>query len=148
MPEGCSPLGYALLCIYVLLEYWLGKTSRTRAGSALELLVHFIEWVFNRFRRTPMTIDTVPSKRAKELDDVLHLVEDILQSALVGKGVADIQALIPELVQAISGIEQIPDEFKADRRAVLETIGRHSAGMVDTILLYIDSKKVASDPVK
>jgi hypothetical protein len=57
-------------------------------------------------------------KIAKELDDVFVLIEKL---AVTIKTKGDYLALMPELINAISGVDQLDDEFKADIEAFINT---------------------------
>jgi hypothetical protein len=61
---------------------------------------------------------------AKEIDDVMMLVVELLKDVKAGKGALEIGAEnLPLLMQAVAGAEQIKDELAMNKEVVLQTIG-------------------------
>jgi hypothetical protein len=72
---------------------------------------------------------------AKEVDDVALLLVEIVKQVKSGKPVAEMAAgVMDELVQAISGVDQIDDEWKEDRSAVMATMGYRLGELTDAII--------------
>ena len=57
-------------------------------------------------------------KIAKQFDDVMVLVVKLVKTI---KAKGDYAALVPELIDAVSGVEEIPAELKADMFACINT---------------------------
>jgi hypothetical protein len=70
----------------------------------------------------------------KEFDDCLALVVNILKAMKAKKPVAEIAASeLPDLMNALSGLDQIGDELK-NKKVMLETIGLRIADIVDALV--------------
>lgn len=78
-----------------------------------------------------MAIKDKSIKYAKEVDDVLVLVEAAIYNR---KNKEQLSKLLPQLMDAISGIEDIDDEVAEDRGAVLSTIGYRLGTIANAVL--------------
>lgn len=77
---------------------------------------------------------------AKELQDVMKLVRSLIKTI---KEKGDYLALMPDLINAIQGIDQIDDEFKADIEAAINTALIESNGIVwDLVKNPFEKKEV------
>ena len=70
-------------------------------------------------------------KYAKEIDDVLVLIEEAIYNR---KNKGKLSELLPALMEAIGGIEDIDDEVAENRRAVLSTIGYRLGTIANAVL--------------
>lgn len=66
-----------------------------------------------------MAIERREVMYADQLDDVMLLVVEMIR---VIKEKGDYSSLVDDLVKAISGIEEIPQEFKANKEAFVNTV--------------------------
>lgn len=41
-----TEVGYILGIVFLLLEYWLGKTEKVKAGSTVELVTNMVKYVW------------------------------------------------------------------------------------------------------
>lgn len=74
-----------------------------------------------------MAIEKKELEYAKELDDVLVLVVELIK---VIKKKGDYTSLVDELVNAITGMEQIPAEI-SHLKPLLTTVGHRSGELVE-----------------
>ncbi len=70
-------------------------------------------------------------KFAQEVDDVMVLLVEAIK---VGKSGASVTNLMDEFVKAVSGIDQVDDEYEANRLAVMQTVGMRFGDVVDAFL--------------
>jgi hypothetical protein len=96
-------------------------------------------WIV-KWRRKSMVIDVTNVKRAKELDDVLVLLDDFVAGIVAGKGVGVLRDLVSEITGAFNGLEMVPGEYQADKRAFLETIGRHMGTQSAFLIAWVEPK--------
>jgi hypothetical protein len=138
----CTPVTWPLLAGlvgYSLLEYWLGKTPRTRAASLPELLVLVLMSIIGLITRrrreeSPMAIETKQIEYAKETGDVMVAVIELVKDIKAGKSLAELGAEnLTNLIAAVSGADQIPAEA-THRAAILQTIGLHTGQLADALL--------------
>jgi len=61
-------------------------------------------------------------KIAKELDDVLILVRELIRTIKNKGGIEEYTGLMDELINAISGADKLPEEFNGDMEAFIATI--------------------------
>jgi predicted ribonuclease toxin of YeeF-YezG toxin-antitoxin module len=78
-----------------------------------------------------MGIENKEVKYAKEIGEVCSLTTEIV-ATIKKKG--DYMSLMPKLVAAVDGVADVDDEFKADRKTALATVGYHSGELVDALL--------------
>lgn len=72
---------------------------------------------------------------AKEVDDVGMFLAELVRDIRAKKPIADIMAEnIMNLTQAISGVDQVDDEWEANRRVALMTIGYRTGDLTDAII--------------
>lgn len=72
---------------------------------------------------------------AKEVDDVAVLLVSIVKDVRAGKSAPEIGAgNLTKLMDAIAGIDQMDDEAKANRAALISTIGYRMGELVDAVL--------------
>ena len=64
-------------------------------------------------------IENKEVKIAKQIDDVMALVVKLVETI---KNKGDYASLLPELIDAVSGVEEIPAELKADMFACIDTV--------------------------
>ena len=64
-------------------------------------------------------IENKEVKIAKQLDEVMVLVEQLVETI---KNKGDYSALLPALIDAVSNVDEIPVEFKADMFACIDTV--------------------------
>ncbi len=80
-------------------------------------------------------IQTRTIQFAKEADDVLIFVIELIKDLKAKKGLPEIAAEnLPNLMQAMSGLDQIEGETSADRTVVAQTVG-YRIGELTTALL-------------
>jgi len=71
---------------------------------------------------------------AKECDDVMKLVVKVVSELKAKKPVAEVATgSLTELMAALSGIDQVDDEWAADRSAVLKTAVLGAVDIVDAL---------------
>jgi hypothetical protein len=71
-----------------------------------------------------MAVEMKEMKYAKELGDVWELLYKAVEMVAVEKkGASEMAMLLPELVEAINGADQIDNEMKEDLEAVMSTCG-------------------------
>ncbi len=97
-----------------------------------------ISWL-TRFDKNERLIKMPIQKKevsyAKELDDVLALVVHIVQEAKAGKPASEIASgAVAKLIDALAGLDQLDDEFSANRAAVMSTVALRLGDVVDTVL--------------
>lgn len=66
-----------------------------------------------------MAIEKKEIEYAKEIDDVMVLVVKTVKTI---KEKGDYAALIPELIAAVNGADQMDDEFKANQMVAIKTV--------------------------
>lgn len=72
---------------------------------------------------------------AKEIDDVMAVVVDIIKAVKSKKPLGELAAAeFPALVTAIEGVGQIAEELKASKTTVLETIGFRTGEIAGALL--------------
>lgn len=82
-----------------------------------------------------MAIEKRQVEYAKEIDDVAVLLVDIVRKAREGVDPATIASgSITNLVTALSGVDQLDDEVRANRKVALQTIGYRTGDLTDAIL--------------
>lgn len=82
-----------------------------------------------------MAIEQKQIDYAKELDDVLVLLVDLLKEIKAGKSVAQIATdELQDLFTAVAGVSDIPSEFATSREVALQTAFYRTASIVDTLL--------------
>ena len=82
-----------------------------------------------------MAIEDRNVKVAKEIDDIMLLVPEIVRQIRAGKGLAELASMeFSALVAAVQGLDQVSAELKADRKVVLQTIGYRSGEIADAFL--------------
>ena len=83
-------------------------------------------------------------KIAKEADDVMALVVELVKHFRAGKKPAEMTELLDEFVAAVSGADQIDDELEANKEAVINTVLLR-AGEIASVLL---EKKADETPAE
>lgn len=78
-----------------------------------------------------MAIEKKEIEYAKEIGDVAKLINHLI-ATIKAKG--DYMAVIPSLIEAVNGVDQVDDEFAVNRKAALATVGYHSGEMIDVLL--------------
>jgi hypothetical protein len=68
---------------------------------------------------------------SKEIDDVMGLFVAIVDNR---KKKEELAKLFDELLEAVTGIGEIDDEFMVDRKVALQTIGYRTGELVDAFL--------------
>lgn len=82
-----------------------------------------------------MAVKQVTVNVAKELDDVLALVVDVVKQVKAGKSALELAALeLPALVSAINGLDQIPAEL-ADLQSVIAGVGVRTGELVAALVV-------------
>ena len=82
-----------------------------------------------------MAIVTQEVQIAKEVDEVGRLVEELVEDIRDGKDAGQIVGEnLKNLTDAIAGLDQVDDELKANRKVVMQTIGRRTGGLADAII--------------
>lgn len=82
-----------------------------------------------------MAIEKRECEVAKEVDDVLKLVVELVADLKAGKDVAAITSEnLSGLMLAIEGINQVGDEISSNRKVVLSTVGARAGELADAIL--------------
>ena len=72
---------------------------------------------------------------AKEVDDVLKLVVELVADLRAKKSISDVAAEnLPGLMEALNGMDQVDDELKESRKVVLETVGYRVGSLTDAVL--------------
>ena len=72
---------------------------------------------------------------AKEIDDVGVLLVQIVRDAKAGKSAMEIASgSVGNLLNALTGVDQLPAEVKANRKVALQTIGFRTGELTDAIL--------------
>lgn len=71
---------------------------------------------------------------AKECGDVMVLVVEVVKHFKAGKGLAEATELLDELMGAISGVDQVDDEWKADKVAVLNAVLVHAGELAGVFM--------------
>ncbi len=72
-------------------------------------------------------IHDVTVKRAKEINDVMDLVVEVI---VVVKNKGDYTSLLDELITAIDGVGEIGNEIKEDLAVCINTVGGRSGDIV------------------
>lgn len=72
-------------------------------------------------------IEVVEVKRAKEINDVMNLVVEVIK---VVKAKGDYTELLDELIAAIDGVGEIGSEIKEDLAACINTVGGRAGDIV------------------
>lgn len=71
-----------------------------------------------------MAIENKQVQIAKEIDDVLLLLVEVAKDIKAGKDAAAIAAEnLPNLINAIGGIDQAKAELEANKAVVMQTVG-------------------------
>ena len=110
-----------LWCAHALVEFWLGKTRSTRAGSVLEVLMLILQDLVGG---TKMPEVNATVKVSKETDEVLQLVAVIVSGLSQKKAVAYIAAgAMPLFIKAVDGIELVTQEYHEDPKTFCATCG-------------------------
>lgn len=78
-----------------------------------------------------MAIVKLEVQKAKEVDEVMNLIVALIKNRKADESLA---SLVDELMTALGGIDQITDELKANRLAVLETVGSKLGAIVEALL--------------
>ena len=82
-----------------------------------------------------MAIEKKEIQYAKELDDVMSLVVNLVADIKAKKDVSAIASEnLPLLVKAIEGINAIPQEYAGDKKAFFETVGIGLGGLVGVLI--------------
>lgn len=72
---------------------------------------------------------------AKELDDVMALVVELVKDIKAGKGAAELASEnIGNLMTAVSGIDQVQDELKLNKQAAVQGVALRVAELVSVLL--------------
>lgn len=72
---------------------------------------------------------------AKELDDVGYALVELVKDIKAKKPVAEIAGEnLPNLMNALNGMDQLDDELDQHRAVALRTLGAHLGGLVDALL--------------
>lgn len=72
---------------------------------------------------------------AKETDDVLTMIVELIEDIKAGKSYMTIAGEnLPNLKDALDGIDKIDDEYKEDMRVALATIGYRSGEIAGVLL--------------
>lgn len=72
---------------------------------------------------------------AKELDDVLSLVVELVKDLKAKKGIAELASEnLPGLMAAMSGIDQVGDELKLNRKEAVQTVALKVSELVEALL--------------
>ncbi|TXG77621.1 hypothetical protein E6Q11_02510 [Candidatus Dojkabacteria bacterium] len=130
-PTKWGAITAGIWCMHSVLEYWLGKTKKTKAGSIVELALN----LFKRKGSTEMGIEKKEVEYAKELDDVLVLMIELAKDIKAGKDVALIASEnLPGLMAAFSGADQIAAELKANPAVVSQTVGMRMGELAGVFL--------------
>lgn len=78
-----------------------------------------------------MGIEKKEVEYAKEIGDVVAFFPKLLAAI---KKKEDYTALMPALISAVDKVTEVDDEFKANRKAALATVGYHSGELIDVLL--------------
>lgn len=80
-------------------------------------------------------IQSKPVEYAKELDDALALVVELIKDIKAKKSAAEIASEnIPLLMNALSGADQISDELKANKVAAFNAVSLRIGELVSALL--------------
>jgi hypothetical protein len=72
---------------------------------------------------------------AKELDDVLSLVVELVKDLKAKKAIGDLASEnLPGLMSAMSGIDQVGDELKLNRKEAIQTVALRVSELVEALL--------------
>jgi len=78
-----------------------------------------------------MAIETKQVEYAKEIDDVMNLLVQIV-TVLKEKG--QVTSLVDELIVAIDGVDQVDDELSENMQVALQTIGAQVGNLTAALL--------------
>lgn len=81
-----------------------------------------------------MAVEQKTVMHGKEASDVMAFIVEIVRHFKEGKSLSEITELIDELIEAINGIDQLDDEFKSNRQAVLNSILLGASDLVEVLL--------------
>ena len=76
---------------------------------------------------------------AKEVGDVMNLVVGLVGHFRAGKSAAEATALLPELLEAVSGMDNIDDELEESKQAVMNAVLLGAAELVNALLVKEDA---------
>lgn len=72
---------------------------------------------------------------AKECDDVMVLVVELVKDLKAKKEMAQVVAEnLPHLMTALDGVQNLPEEVKAHRGAVMATVGYRAGELTDALI--------------
>jgi DNA integrity scanning protein DisA with diadenylate cyclase activity len=114
-----------VLGAYSLFEHWLAKTSRTEAGSAIQLAINTL----GTGKMEKVEIKIVAEKEIADLGVALKTIIGAAKAAAkdgfqAGQDIpAVVMASWPVLVEAIKGVDKIADAAKEDLGPVVGAIG-------------------------
>lgn len=133
--------GWLALLAYLSLEWWLGRTHHTPAGSVVDLawlLITKRTWKGEKIMPSDaVNYETVPTLVPKEewelLSAIVLLIADLKK--LPGKPapsdfIAVGSARLPEIKAALDGASKIPDEAKADPASSVRAAGLFVADLL------------------
>lgn len=128
-----NPWIYSVLAgSYALLEYWLGKTPTTKAGSVIELIVLLLRKLAGR-EKTVIVQQSAPV--AKELNEWFVFIEALARDYKAGVKPADMVGKeLGALMTALQDSDQIPAEWRADPVAFGQTLGAAIGRLVALIV--------------
>ncbi|MFA6093986.1 MAG: hypothetical protein WC986_13690 [Elusimicrobiota bacterium] len=120
-----------LAVVVLILEWWLGRTPRTRAGSILELA-----WlVLQQIARRDVVLINSTHQVSKETDEVLQLAASVIAGLVAKKPVSEVVASnVPALVKAMDGMELIAGEFNENPKAFCGTVGERLGEILGGLL--------------
>jgi len=90
-----------------------------------------------------MAIEQKSIAIAKEADDVMKLVVEVVKHFRAGKGIKEAAELLDELMAAIAGADQIDDELRANKEAVFNAVLIGASSIVAELLKEKDPAPAA-----
>jgi len=78
-----------------------------------------------------MAIEKKELDYAKEAGDVMNLVVEVVKHFKAKKSLGEAAELMDELMAAVSGIDQLDDEWKENRMAVVNAVYCGASELVD-----------------
>lgn len=78
-----------------------------------------------------MAIEKREVSIAKQIDDVAVLLVEVVKTV---KNKEEVTGLVPEIIQAIEGVDAIDDEVGINRKVAIQTIGYRLGELVEAII--------------
>lgn len=121
--------------LYILFEFWIGKTKLTRASSGADLLLLAINKLFGKDSASMSPIVKVQEQQAKETKDVVDLVLALARDFQAGVKTSDMVGKeIGVLMEALKDSDQIRVEMKENPVAFSRTV---FAGVGELVAMFM-----------